>query len=200
MRYAIAAVFLAAAIPTFAGLKHDAALTAELKKSTLDSLSKEMKGVYFFTDLAAKVDSDITARQANGEYDSIQTGADLAKKLTDDMRAICHDAHLHVGYSEDVLPVRKDNEQPSPEEVKSAHHQNVVLNGGFESVQRLPGNIGYVEVRGFMEKPDFIRPAQAAMAFLQDTDALIIDLRRNGGGDPESVQYLCSYLFNDRVT
>ncbi len=198
-RYAIAPVFLAVALPGLAGFRNEGALSPELKKSTLDSLSKDMKSFYFFQDLAAKVDDDLAARESKGEYDSIQTGDDMAKKLTEDMRAICHDAHLHVGYSEELLPVRKDNEQPSADEIKAMHREDQLLNGGFESVQRLPGNIGYVEVRGFMQKEDFVKPAQAAMAFLQNTDALIIDLRRNGGGDPESVQYLCSYLFNDKV-
>lgn len=199
LRYSIAAGLVAAALPGLMAFRHEGALSNELKKSTLDSLSKEMKNVYFFQDLAAKVDDDLAARQTKGEYDSIQNGKDFAQKLTDDMRAICHDAHLHVGYSEEVLPVRKDNEQPSADEIKAVHQQNLQLNGGFESVQRLPGNVGYVEVRGFLDKDDFMKPAQAAMAFLQNTDALIIDLRRNGGGDPASVQYLCSYLFNDRV-
>jgi hypothetical protein len=198
-RYAIAAVFVAVALPGLVGFRHDGALSPEIKKSTVDSLSKDMKDFYFFQDLAAKVDDDLAAREGKGEYDSIQTGDDMAKKLTEDMRAICHDAHLRVGYSEEVLPVRKENDQPSPDEIKAEHRQDLLLNGGFESVQRLPGNIGYVEVRGFIQKEDFVKPAQAAMAFLQNTDALIIDLRRNGGGDPESVQYLCSYLFNDRV-
>lgn len=199
LRYALTAGFLAIAMPGLVGFRHDGALSPELKKSTLDTLSKEMKNFYFFQDLAAKVDDDLAAREAKGEYDSIQTGQDMAKKLTDDMRAICHDAHLHVGYSEEVLPVRDDNEKPSADEIKAMHRQDLLLNGGFESVQRLPGNIGYVEVRGFMQRDDFEKPAQAAMAFLQNTDALIIDLRRNGGGDPASVQYLCSYLFNDKV-
>ena len=51
--------------------------------------------------------------------------------------------------------------------------------------ERLPGNIGYLEVRAFYQKEDFEKPAQAAMKFLGNTDALIIDLRRNGGGSLE---------------
>jgi C-terminal processing protease CtpA/Prc len=39
---------------------------------------------------------------------------------------------------------------------------------------------------------------QAAMDFVQNTDALIFDLRQNGGGDPETVRLLCSYLFDAR--
>ena len=41
--------------------------------------------------------------------------------------------------------------------------------------------------------------AYHAMHFVKDTDALIIDLRKNGGGDPQMVQYLTSYLFADNT-
>jgi C-terminal processing protease CtpA/Prc len=34
------------------------------------------------------------------------------------------------------------------------------------------------------------------MSFVANSDALIVDLRDNGGGDPKMVQYLCSYLFS----
>jgi predicted negative regulator of RcsB-dependent stress response len=37
--------------------------------------------------------------------------------------------------------------------------------------------------------------ADLAMKFLATADALIIDLRHNGGGNPDLIQYLCSYLF-----
>jgi C-terminal processing protease CtpA/Prc len=74
-----------------------------------------------------------------------------------------------------------------------------VLNGGFERVERLPGNIGYVEVRGFGFLERGSVAAAAAMDFVAETDALIIDLRRNGGGEPEMVLALCSYFFGESV-
>ena len=36
------------------------------------------------------------------------------------------------------------------------------------------------------------------MNFVANTEALIFDLRQNGGGDPEMVAHICSYLFGDR--
>ena len=35
------------------------------------------------------------------------------------------------------------------------------------------------------------------MSFLASSDALIVDVRRNGGGSPETVAFLSSYLFGD---
>jgi hypothetical protein len=201
LRAAIGLIISALCLPLLAGTTQDGVepLTKDMKNATIGELNKEMKNFYFFTDLAPKVEADLNARNAAGEFDSITNGDDFAKKIEDDMRAICHDAHLRVRFSKDVLPPRSNNEEPSAAEIKAEKRQDRNLNGGFESVQRLPGNIGYVEVRGFMQREDFEKPAQAAMAFLANTDALIIDLRRNGGGDPASVQYLCSYLFDKKT-
>lgn len=198
LRYIAVAALGLAALPVLAG-RHDETLSKDMKASTIDSLAKQMREFYFFEDIAAKVDQDLKARRDRGEYDSITDGKAFAQKLTDDMQLLCHDAHLRVRYSEDPLPARKSEREVSEAELKQAAKEARLVNGGFESVQRLAGNIGYVEVRGFMDPKAFKRPADAAMSFLADTDALIIDLRRNGGGDPESVQYLCSYLFDKKV-
>jgi C-terminal processing protease CtpA/Prc len=68
-------------------------------------------------------------------------------------------------------------------------------NFGFEKVERLDGNIGYLDLRGFFDAEAAGETAAAAMNFLGNTDALIIDLRQNGGGSPAMVSLLCSYLF-----
>jgi len=72
-------------------------------------------------------------------------------------------------------------------------------NCAFEKVELLPANIGYLKFNGFLD-PEICGPtATAAMSFLAHVDALIIDLRSNGGGSPEMVAYICSYLFAERT-
>ena len=195
----VSALVVAICIPLLAAPKQDEPLTKATKDQIITSLAKEMKNVYFFTDLTPKVEEDLNKRNAAGEYDAINSPDEFAKKLTADMNAICHDAHLRVRWSKNVLPVRKDNEQPSADEIKSEKRFGILMNGGFDTLQRLDGNVGYINLLGFINREQFEKPAQAAMAFLQNTDALIIDLRHNGGGDPASVQYLCSFLFKDRT-
>lgn len=66
---------------------------------------------------------------------------------------------------------------------------------GIEKIERLPGNVGYIELRGF-GATEFVGPAYAAaLSLMEGTDALILDLRRNGGGSPDSVAYLMSHFF-----
>ncbi len=71
------------------------------------------------------------------------------------------------------------------------------VNYGFDKVARLEGNVGYLKMQGFMPAALGGEVAAAAMTFLASTDALIIDLRENGGGDPEMVALITSYLFGE---
>ena len=72
-------------------------------------------------------------------------------------------------------------------------------NCGFEKVERLDNNIGYVKFNYFGPPEVCGTTASAAMNFLGNVDAVIFDLRSNGGGDPKMVAYLSSYLFNERT-
>ena len=73
------------------------------------------------------------------------------------------------------------------------------INCGFVKVEELAGNVGYVKFNMFAD-PEVCGPtATAAMNFVANSDALIVDLRDNGGGDPKMVAYICSYLFSKRT-
>ena len=69
------------------------------------------------------------------------------------------------------------------------------VNCGFEKVELLAGNVGYLKFNMFADPAVCGPTATAAMNLLGNADALIIDLRENGGGDPKMIAFLCSYLF-----
>lgn len=70
---------------------------------------------------------------------------------------------------------------------------------GFKSVQVLENNVGYINLYAFFSKDVASARADASMKLIENTHAIIIDLRENGGGQPDMVQYLCSYFFNERI-
>jgi len=70
------------------------------------------------------------------------------------------------------------------------------LNCGFQKVEILSGNVGYLKFNIFAD-PEVCGPtAIAAMNFLGDVDAIIIDLRENGGGDPKMIALVSTFLFS----
>ncbi|PCC67101.1 N-terminal domain of Peptidase_S41 [Nannocystis exedens] len=177
----------------------DGAITAAERDEAIEALARELTAKYVFPAKGTEVAKAIRARRKRGEYDKITTGHALATTLTNHINEVLRDAHFHVRFSKETLPPRPAEGKPSAEELARFEEFSRHANGGFEKVERLPGNIGYLEVRGFAFPGRGFEAATAAMAFLSETDALIIDLRRNGGGSPEMVAYLCSYLFDERV-
>ncbi|MCH8978959.1 MAG: S41 family peptidase [Armatimonadetes bacterium] len=173
------------------------AITEAEKRQTIELLLDSLNKTYVFPELADKADASIRKLLADGEYSQITSPAKFATKLSADINAVLGDAHFRVRYSASTLPAREDRREPSQAERDMMANMVRRNNAGIEKVERLPGNIGYIEVRSFMGGPQIARPAAAAFDFVKDTDALIIDLRRNGGGDPEAVRILCSYLFGE---
>lgn len=178
----------------------DMTVDAAARATVLDGVTKELKDFYVFPEVATRMAEAIDRRRARGEYDAITSARTLAEALTTHLREVSADKHLGVNYSSKPLPAFPYPPPPPPAE--DIQRMTVALsqrNFGFEKVERLAGNIGYVDLRGFMPPQAMGDTAAAAMSFLSHTAAVIIDLRQNGGGSPEAVSLLASYLF-DRPT
>lgn len=176
----------------------DLEVDAAAKSQVIDNLLKELNDSYVFAETAKKMEVNIRERLKNKEYDAITSSKDLAAKLTSDLQSVSKDLHLRVRYSYQPIPVRKDRNEPTAEEKAQFDRSNKRINFGFEKVERLQGNIGYIDLRGFNDPQAGAETVASAMGFLANTDALIFDLRQNGGGDPEMVALISSYLFGDK--
>jgi C-terminal processing protease CtpA/Prc len=101
-----------------------------------------------------------------------------------------------VTCSAEKLSERKNGVDPPADEVRQMSEQMRLLNAAFVKVERLPGNVGYIRVDGFLEPGIGCEPLLAAMTFVKHTDALLVDLRYNPGGTPPMIRDFCSYFFS----
>ena len=189
--------FVLLAIPpggSVADFQIDAAERARVIEGAITKLDE----TYVFPEIAKRMADSIRARQKRGEYNAVTNGATFARLLTDDFQSVSHDRHLRVNFSPRRLP-DGGPATPTPDMLAQMRKQMDRINCGFVKVEQLEGNIGYVKFNMFAD-PEFCGPtATAAMNFVANTDALIVDLRDNGGGDPRMVAFICSYLFSDRT-
>ena len=172
-------------------------VNAAERTKVIEALLKQLDDRYVFPEVATKMRQAIEARLAQKEYDAVTTGQDLAARLTTDLQGVSKDKHLRVLCHTEKIPAPFKRAR-TPKELERMHQVGQQLNGGYVRAERLAGNVGYLRVDGFMNARDAAEPAAAAMSFLAHTDALIIDLRYNGGGAPESVALLCSYFFDKK--
>jgi retinol-binding protein 3 len=186
------------ALPLFAqfGPEPDFTITAAERKQVLDNSVAKLNQYYVFPETAKKMGEALRARIAKGEYDQLTSAKALADKLTADLREVSRDKHLFVRYSNAPVPDRAFNAPPAGPALQQQAAFAAKVNYGFEKVERMQGNIGYVDIRGFVPPEVGGETASAAMNFIANTDALIVDLRFNGGGEPAMIAYLSSYLFD----
>jgi retinol-binding protein 3 len=121
----------------------------------------------------------------------------FARALTGDLQAASHDKHFIVWYSEEADENQSHNVTPAEEARLTQFFQYVAQ--GYDMSARLKGNVGYLRLGGFANMPGAKTTIDAAMQILAATDALIIDLRTNGGGDSDTVDYLCGYFLAKRA-
>lgn len=177
----------------------DMQMTAASRQQLIDSLIKEVNNSYVFPDRAKAVDASLRAQQKRGVYDGMTSARQLSEALTQELQTTTGDRHLRVMYSEQVIPESKPAARPSADEVAGRLAMMRSANFGVKKIEHLPFNIGYLELTGFASARDAAPTIAAAMTVLAHTDALMIDLRNNGGGDAAAVAQLASYLFDKRT-
>ncbi|HEU4456182.1 MAG TPA: S41 family peptidase, partial [Longimicrobium sp.] len=176
----------------------DRPIDAATRAAVVENVIAALDRAYVFPEKAREMGAALRQRMRRREYDGIAGSRAFADTLTSHLQAVSRDLHLRVRYSPEPLPPEDTVERrETPEDLARRRDRARLTNFGFEKVERLPGNVGYLEIRGFMDPGVGSETAVAAMNFLANTDALIIDLRRNGGGSPGMVQLVSSYLFDE---
>jgi hypothetical protein len=174
------------------------ALDNAARSAVIDELIKKLNSVYAFPDMAKRMEQAIRARQAKKEYDAITSGREFAKVLTDHLCEVNkNDKHLEVQYFADGIPY--DSEKPPvAEDVQRFRERGRLRNYEFKKVERLDGGIGLLQVDGFYPAEWITETAAGAMAFLSNSDAVILDLRENHGGASGGT-LLCCYFFKEET-
>jgi retinol-binding protein 3 len=170
-------------------------IDAAARSRVIEGAVADLEEFYIYPETAKKMEEMLRARQKKGEYDSVDDAQAFADLLTDQLQEVSHDKHLHVAFFPEVLP--KGDRGNDPEAMARMRANMERNNCLFEKAERLSGNIGYFKINGF-PPPDICGPTVAAgMNFLAHVDAVIFDLRDNGGGDPKMVALILSYLFDE---
>ena len=112
----------------------------------------------------------IRERVDKKEYDQITSAKEFATTLTTDLQAVSKDKHLRVRYSHQAIPERGERREPTAEEREQRRRDLTWMNHGFAKVERLPGNIGYLEFLNFMDEELGADTVAAAMNFVNNTD------------------------------
>lgn len=167
------------------------------KKTVIDSICANLEREYIFPEIAQKYIDKLKDYLQSGKYDSIKEPEEFAAKITEDLAAIHKDEHLHIWYNPEWIKNEKLRDALDEAAILRKKREERAANYGFKEIKIFPGNIGYLKLNSFSYNTDAFDVVIGAMNFLSNTDALIIDLRDNGGGSPEMVQFLCSYFLEN---
>jgi C-terminal processing protease CtpA/Prc len=153
----------------------------------VDQLKHIIDSNYVITKNIAAIKRDLTRLTKQPEFAALHNDDAIAKVLTQVLQQ--HDKHFtfqHYVHSDSTA---------NPENKESWFSRLQRQNSGFKRVEILDGNLGYLDIRGFDNVTERSQQTlQSAMQFIAQTDAVIIDLRANGGGSAEMVQRISSYF------
>ena len=172
-------------------------LTPAERIAVIDTLVAKVNTLYVYEELAKQMTAAILQHQQHHDYDAITNREVFAKQLTIDLHAVNNDGHLGVEYSASPIDDEKP-EEPSQKAADAFRKTWSHSNFNFKKVEVLDGNIGLLQVDTFFPSEWIKDLAQSSMTFLANSDAVIIDIRKNHGFADGGL-LIASYFFNDSV-
>jgi retinol-binding protein 3 len=162
------------------------------------NLSEKLRAYYVFPHIAEEICLNLQKHLENGTYQDITEGEFLAFALTTHLQEVNQDKHLWVRWHSDPLPDHEGSLLKNQQKMKEWQQKARLENYGIHKVERLPGNIGYIDIRYFYRTSwGSGETIVAAMNLLANMSIVLIDLRKCMGGNPSAVVLFCSYFFDE---
>jgi retinol-binding protein 3 len=172
-------------------------MDAQEKQRVVDGAVANVEKYYFDAAVARKTADALRAHLSRGDDHAVNDPPAFADLLTSQMKKASGDEYLVMIYERTQSPERLPG--PTVDEMANYREEMKRTNCRFEKVEILPRNIGYVKLNGFADPEVCQATATAAMASLNNADALIFDLRDNRGGASSMVALIATYLFDRRT-
>jgi hypothetical protein len=152
---------------------------------------------YVFPDVAEQLSALLTDRLGAGRYGAAGTAEELGALVTEDLQSVNGDRHLRLQYHAEEVPA-----EPGGAALAEITREADGSMNGVPLVQRLDGGVALLELAPIifpMQLKDGAtgETLRAALNLVACAEALIIDLRRNRGGSPDTVAFICSYLLDE---
>ncbi|MEV5596383.1 S41 family peptidase [Streptomyces sp. NPDC052496] len=149
---------------------------------------------YVFPETAEQLAGLLQRRLAEGAYDVDDT-EELARLVTTDLQSVNGDRHLRLKHHAD--PVSPERGAATWDAMRRDFDTSL---GGAPRVELLDGGVAVVELAPMLFPLEWAaEPLSAALTLASRAQALIVDLRANRGGAPDTVAFVCSYLLDERT-
>lgn len=166
------------------------------RKAVIDAVIAHLDTDYILPEAGRRGAQQLRKARDARELGVPKQGDAFAKQLTELLRESTGDGHLTVEYSEKALAEHPQQDAAFLAQ-ENERYYGAHVNFGVKKAERLEGNIGLLELTVFPPSSMGGATVAAAMQVIAHTDALIIDLRKNGGGS-DTVALVASYLFDEQ--
>jgi hypothetical protein len=160
----------------------------------LEIAADRVEADYFDEKEAPRIAARLRAEAGIAARRDPVSGEAFAESLTKLVRTLSGDEHFGFRYSPEAMPADIFAEKSAAEQEAAAGRTARVNNFGVLKAERLRGNVGLIDLDAFTAPEKMRRPLAAAMELLRHCDALIVDLRYNGGGHARGAALAASYF------
>jgi hypothetical protein len=163
-------------------------------QTSVSTIAKLISDHYVFPEKGNRIAKHLLAESDRRKFDEAKDWETLASILTTSLREFSNDGHLYVRNDQKVVReleaaktemVDADSNKPFSYDPFYYGPDAAKNNFGFQEVKILKGNVGYIKLNEINISSKSLAVLFAAMKFVSNTRALIIDLTDNGGGGSE---------------
>ena len=173
-------------------------LTQVDKKEILGKIIEKIENINPFPEISAKIVTGLETQVSDGYYDNVNSPIEFATQLSSSLENLSKDKHLDLIYNLDLAKALLEESFPSSDFTEEEAKTEIWNNYGFRELKILDGNIGYLNLSVFFATDYAGKMADISMSYFSNCQALIIDLRENGGGWGDMVDYLLGYLIDNK--